>query len=99
MTKFALNLNRGSDLDLTATLDDDGAVIDMSGWTVEIIDVEPATLATDLTIAITEPTLGEMSLTMPWSAKWPEGKNAQVSIRWKVSGIPEALPELLVILK
>jgi hypothetical protein len=71
----------------------------MAGWTVDWIEVRPATLADSLDIVISNAALGEMALTMPWSDLWPDGVNAQVQIRWRLSGLPEAMPELTLVLK
>lgn len=99
MTIQKLVLNRLSDLYVTVTLDDDGALIDMTGWTVQITDVMPAILAPALAITITTPSIGEMLVSLPWSEDWPKGIGTQVRIRWKLSGLPEAMPELIVVLQ
>ncbi|MGV8987661.1 MAG: hypothetical protein ACOH2H_15425 [Cypionkella sp.] len=99
MTHEALELNRGSNLDLTTTLDENGVLINMTGWVVAWSDIQPPVLAGDLTIEITNPAAGEVSLTLPWSDLWPKGSNAQIRIRWRLSGLPEAIPELIVVLQ
>ena len=100
MTRFELDLNRGSNLDVVGTLRENGIAIDMTSWAVEWIDIQPATLLPDLVIAISNPAAGQLTIQLPWSdTLWPKGHNAQVLIRWRLSGLPEAFPELVVVLK
>lgn len=99
MSKITLPLNRGSDLDLTAVLDENGVLLNMTGWTVTWMSVQPSILLPDLSIQISRPAFGETKIMLPFSSKWPQGVDSKVSIRWKYSGLPDAMPQLLVVME
>jgi hypothetical protein len=99
MTGLVLEVTRGSNLDLRYIIDDDGEPVDMTGWTVDWVDIQPPALAEAVAVTILAPTFGEVQITLPWSDLWPKSPAAQIRIRWRLSGLPDAaIPEVSVLL-
>jgi len=97
-----VQLTRGSHLSWPLRLRDKvtQAPIDLTGQTIEIVEVIPPALAATVVAVVTDD--GGALLTCPWShwppATAPFGAGAKVSIRLKPSGSDEAWPAILVIL-
>ena len=94
---IVISLNRGSDVSWPLTLmDATGAAVDITGWTIPVVEVVPTTLAASVSCVVTSGTAGQMLLTLPWSTAWPTGEGTRVSIRLRPSGLSEAFPEIQV---
>lgn len=73
-----------------------GSPVDITGWTIAVVEVIPLALAGNVTCTVTDGPNGVMNLALAWSAQWPAGEGNLVSIRLKPSGLSEAFPEIQV---
>ena len=79
-------INWGSDL--TAVFnwpDGSGGDADLTGWTVDAIDVHPA-LVGFLTVTLTDPPTGEITISVQWDDTMPYGRVMRFRVRISLGG-------------
>lgn len=74
-------INAGSDLAVQfAWPDGNGGGADLTGYTIEAIDVHPS-LASALSVSIADPASGLIALAVTWSDQIPRGRVAHFRLR------------------
>ncbi len=95
-TSTTVVLNRGSDISLEFDfLDDNGAAINMTGWTIAIFEAETWGLANG-SIAWTDQAAGVARLTAQWGNTPPAETWFRVRATRTADGFDDALPQLTV---
>jgi hypothetical protein len=75
----------------------DGQPLNMTGYALSVVDVEPAAVAAFISAAFTDAETGQVRVEMLWDATWPDGLQTSFRLRATKSGVrPLSKPAFMV---
>ena len=92
----SLTINKGSDLTFSFVWpDEDGEPIDLTGYTADFFELHPA-LLDNLTVGITDPENGELTISMDWVNGMPYGNSMFFRVRITLLDFSDTLPLIYI---
>jgi hypothetical protein len=90
-----LTLTRGSDLVRVMTFGAEAG--DMTGWTFDVLEVVPASLASVITCTLTSAAARTATISAPWGSQWPSGTGvAKVTAYIRINALDVSLPQIRI---